>query len=912
MPRRPRPHDIEPPRPRGHAPDVGRPEQLTAAGTRRARLRAVGRRALAGATALAVTAGSFLGSLAIAPAAEAAAGVHVANAAVRVAAATTGEVAGSPFGSAFDGPLPSTAPSATTSSVLPAGPVAGEGWSTVTIDDQDPRVANGTHAHLLTVTLVDEHGNGVAGAESRLAGTGPDGLVVGDFIPTGSDGAIYTAMVTSTVAGDLPVTVTHGDDLTIGTVTAVFAAGAPDLREGASALTAATTGDRTVADPAAVTPGSGAHVHTAEVTLVDAFGNRVPGVDVTFGLGDTAVAPLGGTVVTTGADGIARLHLTAATAGTYPVTATVARAAVLPGEGVTFTFVADAPVVGPGGSAIAAAAGEVEADGTASHWVEVTAVDRFGNLVPGAQVDLDLPAELDLTQGAASGTTGADGTYRVLVASIVAGTYEVTATLDGHPVTEGSPASVTFTSGAPSAGRSQWTVDPEGPQLAGTEFSATVRLRDAHGNPVGAGHAVELTVPDEVQVLAEAPYLTDGSGRVVVRMTSTAVGEHVVSAAVGADRIGDPRTLEIVADAPDLGADGWSHLTATGGDRAADGTDRHTVTATLADRFGNPVPGLGVTFGLADGLVPVGGTSVTADAAGMARLDVVSTRAGVHEVTATVGGTPLENGAPAAVTFVAGTVDAERSSFTVDPEGPLTAGTGPEADYTGTVVLRDAHDNPVPGASVQVQVVPATDRVPGVATSGADGVATATIGSSTALTATLSATVVSGGTAITLPDVLRTWTAGAPDLSEDGGSPLAVPPLPPVVDPPDGIEVTGCADPGSTIHVHDQDGNLIGSAVVEDDCSFRVVLDTPQPPGAVLEVEVVDADGNVSDRVAVTVVGPEQVDPGDGDEQGPSGSGVLAVTGAQPAGVTALALGLLGGGWLLLLAVRRRRTEEAA
>jgi len=689
--------------------------------------------------------------------------------------------------------------------VYAAGSAAGEGWSSVTIDDQDPRTADGSHTHLVTVTLVDAHGNGVDGAGSLLAGSGPEGLDVGRFAPTGAAG-IYTAMVSSTVAGDLPVTVTHDGDLVIGTVIAVFAPGAPDLREGASALTAATTGDRTVADPAGVSPDSAAHVHTAEVTVVDAFGNRVPGVDVTFGRDDDALAPLGGTVVTTGADGVARLHLTAAVAGTYTVTATVARAAVLPAEGVTFTFVADEPVVGPGGSSIAAAAGEVEADGIAAHWVEVTAVDRFGNPVAGAQVDLDLPAELVVTDGAPSGTTGVDGTYRVLVASTVAGTHEVTATLGGSPVTEGSPASVTFTSGAPSAARSQWTVDPAGAQPVGAEFTATVRLADAHGNAVGAGHAVELTVPAEVQVLAEAPYLTDDAGRVTVRMTSTTVGGHVVSAAVGADRIGEPRTLEFVADAPDLGVDGVSRLTATGGDRAADGVDTHTVTATLADRFGNPVTGTEVTFAPADGLVAVGATTVATDGTGVATLDVVSTRAGTHDVTATVDGTPLLNGAPATVTFVAGAVDVERSSFTVDPEGPLTAGTGPESDFTGTVVLRDAHDNPVPGASVQVRADPATDRVPGVATSDADGVATATIGSSTALTATLSAAVVSGGTELTLPGVQRTWTAGAPDLSEDGGSVLAA--------TPGEVPADGTATHTVTATLRDAHGNPVTGAEV--------------------------------------------------------------------------------------------------
>ncbi|WP_203767722.1 Ig-like domain-containing protein, partial [Cellulomonas denverensis] len=98
-------------------------------------------------------------------------------------------------------------------------------------------------------------------------------------------------------------------------------------------------------------------------------------------------------------------------------------------------------------SALAASGGAVAADGVATHWVEVTAADATGNPVQGAQVVLTLPEQLILAGGAAAGTTGADGTYRVLVASKVAGEYEVTATVNGQPVTVGSPAVVRFESG---------------------------------------------------------------------------------------------------------------------------------------------------------------------------------------------------------------------------------------------------------------------------------------------------------------------------------------------------------------------------------------------------------------------------------------------------------------------------------
>ncbi len=105
-------------------------------------------------------------------------------------------------------------------------PVVGEGLSSVSIDDQDPRAADGVASHTITTVLRDAHGNGVTGSAGDLAGTSTQkGVTVSAFTETGTPG-IYTATVRSTVAGDHPVTVSYNGDLVIGTVTAVYAAGA--------------------------------------------------------------------------------------------------------------------------------------------------------------------------------------------------------------------------------------------------------------------------------------------------------------------------------------------------------------------------------------------------------------------------------------------------------------------------------------------------------------------------------------------------------------------------------------------------------------------------------------------------------------------------------------------------------------
>ncbi|EIM7764038.1 Ig-like domain-containing protein, partial [Salmonella enterica] len=79
-------------------------------------------------------------------------------------------------------------------------------------------------------------------------------------------------------------------------------------------------------------------------------------------------------------------------------------------------------------------------------------------------------------------------------------------------------------------------------------------------------------------------------------------------------------------------------LTVTKDNALADGTDRNTLTITVADRYGNPVgnPVVGLTVTPADhtSIAP----QVTADAAGKAPVSLTSKLPGDKTVTATVTG----------------------------------------------------------------------------------------------------------------------------------------------------------------------------------------------------------------------------------------------------------------------------------
>ena len=86
-----------------------------------------------------------------------------------------------------------------------------------------------------------------------------------------------------------------------------------------------------------------------------------------------------------------------------------------------------------------------------------------------------------------------------------------------------------------------------------------------------------------------------------------------------------------------------STLTAVDGSAVADGKAIRTVQATVKDSFGNPLANAEVAFELPEGVSAIGGnTTVKTDAAGVASLNVVSTKVGKYTVKAVLNGVTVE------------------------------------------------------------------------------------------------------------------------------------------------------------------------------------------------------------------------------------------------------------------------------
>ncbi|WP_256930499.1 Ig-like domain-containing protein, partial [Pseudomonas sp. D1HM] len=75
---------------------------------------------------------------------------------------------------------------------------------------------------------------------------------------------------------------------------------------------------------------------------------------------------------------------------------------------------------------------------------------------------------------------------------------------------------------------------------------------------------------------------------------------------------------------------------------------------------------------------------------------------------------------------------------------------------------------------------------------------------------------------------------------------------------PNGVNVSGKGEAGTTVHIRDDQGNLLGTGTVGADGNFSVDMDTPKINGELLSVTLTDAARNISD--------PSQVNSADIDE----------------------------------------------
>ncbi|EHS8397615.1 cell surface protein [Enterococcus faecalis] len=470
------------------------------------------------------------------------------------------------------------------------------------------------------------------------------------------------------------------------------------------------------------------------------------------------------------------------------------------------------------------------AAGTTSEVTAPTVTGVTGNSTAGYEVkgtaDANTTVEIRNAGGTVIGTGTADGTgaFTVTIPAGEAGANEtLTAVAKNASGTESTPT--TFQTPADEATVTAPTITGvTGNSTAGYEVkgiadaNATVEIRNAGGTVIGTGTA-------------------DGTGAFTVTIPAGEAGANETLTAVAKNASGTestPTTFQTPADETTVTA---PTITGVTGNSTAGYEVKGTADANATVEIRN-AGGAVIGTGSADGTGAFTVTIPAGEAGANETLTAVAKNASGTESTPTTFQTPADPNTPVATPIVETVTGSTTKGYEV--KGTAEVGT--------TIEVRDA-----------------AGTVLGTATTGTDGKYTVTLapGKATAnqtlsvVAKNASGTESQPATATTPADV----TAPTVDnITGNSGS---------------GYEITGTADPNTTIEVRDPAGAVIGTGTSDANGDFTVTLPTgTTDPGDTLTVIGKDNAGNESQPTEVLV-------PADATVTAPT---VTGVTGNSVAG----------------------------
>lgn len=226
------------------------------------------------------------------------------------------------------------------------------------------------------------------------------------------------------------------------------------------------------------------------------------------------------------------------------------------------------------------------------------------------------------------------------------------------------------------------------------ENEVSVLILGPSGSPeVGVDVTFTYTLPGETTGRTTV-VATGTDGRANLQVASAQPGQMSIAATSPGRTISDsPRTVTFIIGPVDHAQ---STLVVTKDNAVADGVDKNILTATIVDAAGHPIQGKQVVFNIVYADMSTGTRTITTNAAGLAVLELTSTRAGTVEVAARVDGTAI-SGSPKTVTFVTGAVNHAQSTLVVTKNNAVADGVDKNI-LTATIV--DGTNNPIAGEVV--------------------------------------------------------------------------------------------------------------------------------------------------------------------------------------------------------------------
>jgi|GEM_PF-1979659 len=481
-----------------------------------------------------------------------------------------------------------------------------------------------THGPAVTLTISPRGATATAGDLVTYTAVATDAFgnswnATADVAWSAGGGNVFAGNVLSaTVAGTWPVTGTLGSVVDVTTIT---------IQPGpVTALAMAPVGD----------PQTAGVAFGLTITATDAFGNRATNFNGPLTLTDTT-----GTLAPTTANlvgGVATPSVTVYRAWVADrITATLTATPTIWVVSNPFTVVANVPYtvtyVVPSSLRVCESAP-----------VTATVTDQWNNPVRDGTV-VTLTSDGVRLWFAESGSYAYYPTTKggVVTATLVAGT--AASPPNGWTLAEAGTAGsgikwvTIITPGLPHA--VSLTVNPALLEVGGTAL-LTATVRDCASNPVADGTPVDFTLAPALGTIAPDPAATTGGIATAVFTAGTTVGTAVITAT--ADGRSATATVRLIPGAPYTVA-----LTVHPTTLVADGSSTAALTATVTDRWGNPVAnGTPVTFTLAPAL----GTIAPNPASTTGGVALATFTAGTVTGTATITATADGRSATATITLV--------------------------------------------------------------------------------------------------------------------------------------------------------------------------------------------------------------------------------------------------------------------
>ncbi|WNI84131.1 Ig-like domain-containing protein [Citrobacter portucalensis] len=362
------------------------------------------------------------------------------------------------------------------------------------------------------------------------------------------------------------------------------------------------------------------------------------------------------------------------------------------------------------------------ANGSDRDSVRLTVVDtQTSQPVPGLTVTFSAKTGKLLPQKA---TTDAKGMATADITSVVAGTTDVTATLENG---NAAAVAVTFVADATTAGISDLAVTKDNAAADGKAANAVqATVKDAQGNTV-QGVPVAFSAGSGA-VVKSASVVTDAKGQASTTLTNLATGTTVVTAV--ANNASRSVNTTFTADAATAVV---SSLGIDNDGSPADGKTANSATATVVDANGNPVAGQTVTWSADKGTVKFAAGGVT-DTAGKATVTFTDTVAETANITASLNGSSQTKPS----SFIADVTTATVSTLTVDKEGSPADG---KTANSATATVVDANGNPVAGQTVTWSADKGTVKFAAGGVTDTAGKATVTFTDTVAETANITASL---------------------------------------------------------------------------------------------------------------------------------------------------------------------------